>query len=124
MKKLILVSLVLVLLLLPPSALALEAEIDYYCGYGCIQVAKDGSPYIAVIYFAEDHTCYYMVQLFRHGESGLGRVHVGFWGYNADGTIFAQTGDNTTSTFKITSLGSIVETSTLEVYNPFDGIMQ
>ena len=123
MKKIVILLLV-VSLLLPAAAFALDREVDPYYGYAHIEIAKDGSPFMSVIYFAEDQTCYFLTQLFRHDEPGLGRAYVGTWGYTADGDVFAKTGDNTTRTFKISSLGSIVDMDTMEVFERFDGLMK
>lgn len=123
MKKLFAVILILALLL-PAASLALDREIDFYYGYAHIEIAKDGSPFMSVIYFAEDQTCYYLTQLFRHDEPGLGRAYVGTWGYTADGDVFAKTGDNTSRTFAISSLGAIVDKETMEVFDRFDALMK
>ena len=123
MKKLLAVILILAMLL-PAAATALEREVDYYYGYGHIEVTKSGTPFIAVIYFAEDQTCYYLAQMFKSDEPGLGRAYVGTWGYTADGKVFAKIGENTSATFSISSLGSIIDTETMDVYEKFDALMK
>ena len=123
MKRIVTLFLVLALAL-PAAACASDPEVSEYYGYGHIEIAKDGSPYISIIYFAPDQTCYYTTQLFRHDEPGLGRSYVGTWGYTADGHVFAKTGENTTRTFTITSAGGIVDKDTMEVFIMFDALMK
>lgn len=123
MKKLIALILA-VALLLPAAAFALD-EIDTDYGYAHMEVTRDGSPYMAVIYFAEDHTCYYLAQMFRHDEPGLGRAYIGTWEYTDEGYVFAKIGDNTSITFKVvSSLHAIVDRTTMEVYDRFDALMK
>ena len=123
MKKLIALSLILAVLL-PAAALAFDRELDTDYGYAHMEIAKDGSPFMAVIYFAEDQTCYYLAQMFRQDEPGLGRAYVGIWGYTSDGSIFAKVGENTTRTFKISSLGGLVDMDTMEVFESFSTLMK
>ena len=122
MKRLLAVLLILSVLL-SSAALAAEREIDFYYGYAHLEVTKDGSPVMYVIYFSEDYTCYFLVQAFHKDKPGLGRSYVGHWSYTADGDVFAKTGENTDITFKISSLGSIVDRSTMQVYEPFDALI-
>jgi len=110
-------------LILPAASLAADPEVSKYCGYAHIEIAKDGSPVVTVIYFAQDQTCYYLAQAFRHDETGLGRSYIGTWGYTADGNVFAKTGDNTSRTFGIASDGSLVDKETWEVFSMFDALM-
>lgn len=123
MKKLMTITLILALLL-PAVCLAETNQVDEYYGYAHMEVAKDGSPFMSVIYFAPDQNCYFLTQMFWHDEPGLGRAYVGTWGYTADGLVFAKTGENTSKTFKVTSLGSVVDTETMEVYISFDALMK
>lgn len=111
-------------LMLPAAALALDREVDPYYGYAHIEVSKDGVPFMTVIYFSEDQTCYYLTQLFQSDGVGLGRAYVGMWGYTADGEVFAKTGDNTTRTFHITSLDDLVDVETMEVFERFSALMK
>ncbi|MBO7663633.1 MAG: hypothetical protein J6U01_09710 [Clostridia bacterium] len=121
MKKTIALILILALVV-PVSSLALDREIDYFGGYAHIEIRKDNSPVMYMIYFAEDYTCYYLVQSFDTDGPGLGRSFVGTWGYTADGSVHAKIGNNTSITFKISSLGSIVDMETMQVYEFFDGL--
>lgn len=98
-------------------------EYCYYYGYGHIEVAKDGSPYMSIIYLAEDHTCYYLTQMFSTDEPRLGRAYVGTWETLDDGKIFAKIGENTSRTLKLSALGSLVDVDTMEVFSPFDALM-
>ena len=123
MKKILSFILILVLVF-PALAFAEEYEIDEFYGYAHMEVSADGSPVMYMIYFAPDQTCYFTVQSFRHEEPGLGRAYVGTWGYTADGDVFAKTGDNTSRTFAISSLGSIVDKETMEVFDRFDALMK
>lgn len=124
MRKLIALVLILVLAL-PAAAFADDVrEVDYYYGYGHIEIAKDGSPYMSIIYFAQDHTCYYLTQMFWHDEPGLGRSYIGTWEYTDNGEVFAKTGNNTSMTLHITMFGSLVDTETMAVYEKFDALMK
>ena len=92
MKKLIAVFLVLVLL--PVLALADDAV-------GCwthYELLTDGCPYMEMLYLSPDHTCFFLVQAFHADEPGLGRAYIGTWKLNADGTVTAKVGDNTSMT--------------------------
>lgn len=122
MKKLLTAILILALIL-PAAALAAEKEVDFFYGYAHIEVSKAGTPFMSMIYFNQDQTCYYVAQMFHDDKPGIGRAYVGTWGYTASGDVFAKTGDNTTITFAITSMGSIVDRETLEVYFPVDALM-
>jgi hypothetical protein len=123
MRKLITVILILALLL-PAAAMALDKEIDFYYGYAHIEILRDGSPVMYTIYFAEDQTCYFNVQAFYHDEPGIGRSHVGVWGYTADGEVFAKTGNNTDITFHINSSGALVDKETMQVYEPISALFK
>lgn len=123
MKKLL--ALILILsLLIPAASFALDREVDPYYGYAHIEVSKDGTPFMSVIYFAENQTCYFLTQMFWADEPGLGRAYIGTWGYTADGDVYAKTGDNTDITFAISSLGSLVDKETMDVYEPFSCLMK
>lgn len=116
-------ALFVLLVLLPVASLSDNPEIDFYSGYAHMEVLKDGSPAMYMIYFAEDYTCYFLVQTFHTDGPGLGRSYVGHWSYTADGDVYAKTGENTDITFKLSSLGSIVDRSTMQVYEPFSALM-
>lgn len=122
MKKLITVILIL-FLLLPAAALAESTpEIDFYYGYAHIEVTRQGLPVMYMIYFAEDHTCYFTVQAFNSDSPSIGRAHVGTWEYTPDGEVYAKTGENTDITFHIVKSGSIVDKSTMQVYLKVDAL--
>ena len=125
MKKLL--SLILVFaVLLPVVSLASDIEIDFYYGYAHMELTTDGAPFMSVIYFAEDHACYYLAQLFRHDEPGIGRAYVGTWEYTDEGYVYAKIGENTDITFKLVSIAgslSLVDRSTMQVYEQFDILM-
>lgn len=98
MKKLLAIILILALLL-PAIALA-----DAVNPVGCwvkYEILNTGAPSMAMLYLAEDHTCYYMVQAFHKDSAGLGRVHVGTWEYKPDGIVYAKTGENTETLLSI-----------------------
>lgn len=91
MKKLLAIILI-VALLLPVAALADDSDV-----VGCwahYELLTTGCPSMEMIYLAEDHTCYFIIQSFRHDEAGLGRTYVGTWEMQSDGTVLAKTGDN------------------------------
>ena len=124
MKKLAALILALVLVL-PVSALAFEDEIDTDYGYAHMEVSSDGSPYMAVIYFAEDHTCYYLAQFFHHDAPGIGRAYVGTWEYTDEGYVHAKIGENSEITFRVfSSMNAIVDRKTMDVYDRFDALMK
>ena len=123
MKKLVILILALSLLL-PAVAFAADKEVSEFYGYCHLEVAKDGTPFMSVIFFAPDQTCYFVTQMFRHDEPGLGRSYVGFWGYTSDGGVFAKVGDNVTLNFTISSFGDIVDKNTLDVYSKFDTLLK
>ena len=121
MKKLLCVALILMLLF--PACSFADPEIDFYCGYAHTEIRKDGTPVMYMIYFSEDHTCYFLVQSFNTDGPGFGRSYVGVWEYLSGGDIYAQTGDNTGITFRIIeSLGSLVDKSTMQSYHPFSAL--
>lgn len=122
MKKLITVVLALVLslvLLLPSCSLA-DPEVDFFSGYAHLEVFKDGTPVMYMIYFAEDYTCYFVVQAFTSDGPSIGRAHVGTWEYTSDGDVYAQTGDNTSITFRIIeAVNGLIDMATMQAYHPF-----
>ena len=91
MKKLLAIILI-VALLLPFSAFADDSDV-----VGCwahYELLTTGCPAMEMIYLAEDHTCYFLIQSFDHDAAGLGRTFVGTWEMQADGTVLAKTGNN------------------------------
>ncbi len=122
MKKALAV-LILFSLLLPAVVLSEGMkEVDIYGGYAHIEIAKDNTPTMFVIYFAEDYTCYYVAQAFNNRGPSVGRAYVGTWGYTAKGEVHAKIGDNVDATFHITSFGNIVDVETMQVYEYFNGL--
>ena len=94
MKKLLAVVLILALLL-PVAALADDSDV-----VGCwahYELLTTGCPAMEMIYLAEDHTCYFLIQSFDHDAAGLGRTHVGTWEMQSDGTVLAKTGNNSST---------------------------
>ena len=125
MKKFL--ALLFALVLIVSAAFCESMPFDEYCyfyGYGHIEVLKSGAPYMSIIYLSEDHTCYYLTQMFNTDEPRLGRAYVGTWETLDDGNIFAKIGDNTSRTLKPSALGSLVDVETLEVFSPFDALMK
>jgi len=123
MKKIVAMILILTLLLSAAAMADTNDSVDEYYAYAHASVAKDGSPIMMIIYFAKDQTCYYVAQAFHHDSAGIGRAYVGTWGYTADGYIFAKIGDNTSLKLKPSVLGSLVDTETMSVYEPFSVLM-
>ena len=119
MKKLITIILALALIL-PVSTLAVDKEVSEFFGYAHINTEKDGAPYMSMIYFCKDQTCYYYTQMFHAGETGFGRAYVGIWGYTADGDVFAKVGnsDSAKIVFAITESGAIVDRASMDVFEP------
>jgi hypothetical protein len=95
MKKLITVILILSMLL-PAAALAGESDVVGCWAY--YSVSSSGTPSMEMIYLADDHTCYFLIQSFDHDEPSLGRAFVGTWEMQQDGSVFAKTGNNTNTT--------------------------
>ena len=125
MKKLL--ALLLIFSLLPVAALSSSFEIDPYYAYAHTEVTNSGTPYVSVVYFAEDGVCYFLAQMFYHDEPGFSRSYVGTWEYTPEGYIHAKTGNNTEITFKPVSIGgsvSLVDRATLQVYEQFDVLVQ
>lgn len=94
MKKLLAIILI-VALLLPVAALADDSDV-----VGCwahYELLTTGCPSMEMIYLAEDHTCYFLIQSFDHDEAGLGRTYVGTWEIQSDGTVLAKTGNNSST---------------------------
>lgn len=85
--------LLLVLLLLPLVSLADESK--YVGCWASYDHLTTGAPAMSMLYLAEDHTCYFVIQSFHIDEPGLGRAYVGTWEVLSDGSIRAKTGDNT-----------------------------
>lgn len=124
MKKLIALFFALALVFSAASCESMPFdEYGYFYGYGHIEVAKSGAPYMAILYLAEDHTCYYLTQMFNTDEPRLGRAYVGTWETLDDGKIFAKIGENTSRTLKLSALGSLVDVDTMEIFSPFDALM-
>ena len=89
MKRFFALLLVLVLLL-SASALA-DGVVGCWAHY---ELLTTGCPSMTMLYLAEDHTCYYLIQSYDHDEPGIGRTFVGTWEMQADGTVLAKTGNN------------------------------
>ena len=92
MKKLI-VAILIMSFLTPVVAMADNLSI-----VGCwahYELLNTGTPYIYVLYFAEDHHCYFLGQAYKTDEPWLGRTHAGTWDVLQDGTIYAETGEGT-----------------------------
>ena len=90
MKKLITVLLILALLL-PLSALADDSVV-----VGCwasYTLLTDGAPNMSMLFLAENHSCYYIIQSFYEDEVGLGRTYIGTWEMLSNGTVHAKTGN-------------------------------
>lgn len=96
MKKLIILFLIFALFL--PAA-ALAGESDVIGCWGHYDVLTDGAPAMTMLYLAEDHTCYFLTQMFRADKEGFGRTFIGTWEYQSDGSVFVKTGKNTSITF-------------------------
>ena len=89
MKKLF--ALILALALLLSSAALADGVVGCWAHY---ELLTTGCPSMEMIYLAEDHTCYFIIQSFDHDAAGLGRTFVGTWEMQADGTVLAKTGNN------------------------------
>ena len=98
MKKLITVILILALIL-PAAALASGMNSPVGC-WAQYELLTTGAPSMCMLYLAENHTCYYVIQSFHEDEPGLGRQFVGTWEQQADGTVLAKTGNNTSTTLR------------------------
>ena len=114
MKRLLSVLLVLALLI-PLSAFAVS-DSDVVGCWANYSVSKDGTPTMTMLYLAEDYTCYYIIQDFHHDEAGLGRVYVGTWNIQSDGTIYAKTGNNTETVLTLYSEYVALNKKTMDVF--------
>ena len=113
MKKLITIILILALIL-PAAALADDSAV-----VGCwahYELQTDGTPVMSMLYLAEDHTCYFVIQAFHHDEPGIGRTHIGTWEYRSDGTVYAKTGNSTSTELSFYSESLAINKKTLDVY--------
>ncbi|MBO7662896.1 MAG: hypothetical protein J6U01_05955 [Clostridia bacterium] len=125
MKKLIALFFALALAVSAASCESMTIdEFCYYYGYGHIEVTKSGAPAMSIIYLAEDHTCYYLTEMFNKEAPVFGRAYVGTWELMADGSIFAQVGENATRTLKPSVMNTLVDVETLEVFSSFDALMR
>lgn len=112
MKKFLCLILIAVLLI-PAAAFADDSFIGCYASYSPLTT---GSPSMEMIYFAEDGTCYFMIQSFRPDEPGLGRSYVGTWTVE-DGELIAKTGNNTSQRFRFSDeFSAAVEMDTLTMF--------
>ena len=117
MKKLC--ALLLILVLLPVVSLA-DPTIDFFSGYAHVEIFPDGTPVMYMIYFHEDHTCYFLVQAFNASSPGPNRAHVGHWEYGEGGHVLAQTSEFMTTDFSIIeAVNGLVDTGTMQAYHPF-----
>ena len=117
MKKLIAVSLILVLLL-PVCAFASES--DYIGCWAHYDLQTSGAPSMSMLYIAENHTCYFVIQSFKPDEAWIGRTYVGTWEILDDGTLYAKAGNNTDT--KLTIYGSGGLAVNKETYDVFVNI--
>ena len=115
MKKFLVLFLVFVLLV---PVFALADDSDYVGCWAHYDLQTDGTPVMSMLYLAENNTCYYIIQSFHTDEAGLGRTYVGTWKLNADGTIYAKTGNNTSTTLKVTGSSDslAVNPETMDVF--------
>ena len=114
MKKFLSVFLDLVLLL-PVSAFAVS-DSDVVGCWAHYSVGTDGSPSMAMLYLAEDHVCYFIIQSFRHDEAGIGRTYVGNWKIQDNGSIYAKTGNNTDTELILYNESLALTRDTRDVY--------
>jgi len=91
MKKLIAVLLIIALFL-PAIALAEGSVVGCWAHY---ELLKTGAPSMEMLYLAEDHTCYFIIQSFHEDSAWIGRTYVGTWTLQDNGTVLAKTGENT-----------------------------
>lgn len=124
MKKLLAIILI-VALLLPFSAFADDSDV-----VGCwahYELLTTGCPSMEMLYLASDHTCYFLIQAFDHDLPALGRTHVGTWEMQADGTVLAKTGNNSSTVLYFSpEYQAAVNTKTLAVFinlSSFDSML-
>lgn len=112
MKKLF--CLLLVLICLPVISLSDDADV-----VGCwahYEMLTDGAPMVSMLYLAEDHTCYFVTQMFHHDEAGFGRKYVGTWNLQSDGSIYAKIGNNSDMELTIYNESIVFDRSTMQIY--------
>ena len=114
MKRLITVILILALLL--PAA-ALADEKDVIGCWGAYEILTTGAPSMIMVYLAEDHTCYYVNQMFRPDEPAFGRQYVGTWEMLSNGFVYIKTGNNANMTLMFSNeyVGAL-DTGTNQLY--------
>ena len=114
MKKLL--SMILILALILPAAVSAAATGPVGC-WAHYELLNDGAPDMTMLYLADDHTCYYLTQMYHTDESGLGRQFVGTWEQLADGSVLAKTGNNTSTTLRFSDDYSVaMDTKTGSIY--------
>ena len=75
------------------SACAFADDEDVVGCWAQYTLLTDGAPNMSMIYLAENHTCYYVVQSFHPDEVGLGRTYIGTWSMLSNGTVNAKVGN-------------------------------
>ena len=114
MKKLITIILALALIL-PVAAQASESDV-----VGCwahYDVQLNGAPAMQMLYLAENHTCFFIIQSFKEDEAWIGRTFVGTWEMQGDDVVYAKTGNNSDTTLKLNTNNTLaVEKDTLHVF--------
>lgn len=114
MKKLL--ALILIAALILP-AIALAGENDVIGCWASYTLQKSGTPKMTMLYLAENHVCYFIVQTFAETEASLGRTYVGTWEMNSRGYVVAKIGNNSEMTLAFSeSYGAALNVKTNELY--------
>ena len=113
MKKLFVLILSLVLLLPVLAAADDSSVVGCWASY---QLLTDGAPCLTMLYLAEDHTCYYLTQMYHPDREGIGRTYIGSWEIQADGSIFVKTGNNSSVTLSFYNSENFALSDTMEVF--------
>ena len=123
MKKLITVILILALLL--PAAVLADATIDVYAGYAHVEMVESNrdAPFISVIKFDENGTCYYCDQQFFQDRPGTSNAMIGTWEYEDSETVVIKIGrECAVIRLRILKSGDLMNIETEKIYNRVNAI--
>ena len=113
MKKLFVLILAFVLLLPVLAAADDSSVVGCWASY---QLLTDGAPCLTMLYLAEDHTCYYLTQMYHPDREGIGRTYIGSWEIQPDGSVFVKIGNSATLTLSFYSSQNFAVSDTMDIY--------
>ena len=113
MKKLIILLLV-VLLAVPVSSSAVAPFL--YEGAWTNTASLTDGVCLTTIYLEEDGTAYFMTQMFRSGEVGIGRAFVGTWEPSGSDYVHVTTGNNSSVDLLYCTFNMMYDEATRAMY--------